>query len=82
VEPVFNKVEGTGGAPNVVGILQIANTIQTRFGIEPAWTAQPGDRFAYVAGCDRGNAIVELFLGLGRQFERWSSFHSSSWFLP
>lgn len=53
IEPAFNRVAGTGAGENVRGIHQLVNIIQNQFGLEPVWTAQPGETFAYVAGDPR-----------------------------
>lgn len=61
IEPVFNRVAGTGGAENVVGVRQAVNGIQAELGIEPAWTAQPNEVFSYVTGDPRNELLDNLF---------------------
>jgi hypothetical protein len=61
IEPVFNRVAGTGGAENVVGVRQAVNGIQTELGIQPAWQAQPGEVFSYVSGDPRKIELDNFF---------------------
>ena len=60
IEPVFNRGEGTGPAENAVGVRQAVNGIQAELGIEPAWTAQPGEVFSYVTGDPRKPELDDL----------------------
>lgn len=61
MEPVFNRVAGLGGAENVVGVRQAVNGAQDELGIEPAWTAQPGEVFSYVSGDPRKMELDDFF---------------------
>jgi len=61
IEPVFNLVPGTGGAENVVGVRQAVNGTQAELGLEPAWTAEPGDVFSYVSGDPRKMELDDFF---------------------
>lgn len=61
IEPVFNRVEGIGGAENVVGVRQAVNGIQASLGLEPLWTAQPDEVFSYVTGDPRNPELDHLF---------------------
>ena len=61
IEPVFNRVAGTGPAENGVGVRAIVNLFQTNLGISPLWTAQPGEVYSYVSGDPRKADLDELF---------------------
>ncbi|MCA9112944.1 MAG: PEP-CTERM sorting domain-containing protein, partial [Planctomycetaceae bacterium] len=69
IEPVFNRVEGQGGADNVVGVRQAVNGIQSQLGIEPLWTAEPNEVFSYVTGDPRNPELDHLFFYNDTQYE-------------
>ncbi|MCA9218263.1 MAG: hypothetical protein KDB27_34580 [Planctomycetales bacterium] len=61
IEPVFNRVDGTGGAENGVGVRQAVNGVQASLGLEPLWTAAPNEIFTYVAGDPRKFELDHFF---------------------
>lgn len=60
IEPVFNRIAGTGPGEASVGVRQIVNGEQTRLGLEPLWTGLPGEIFSYVSGDPRNEGLDNL----------------------
>lgn len=60
IEPVFNRISGTGAGEASVGVRQAVNGEQTHLGLEPLWTALPGEVFSYVSGDPRKLALDGL----------------------
>lgn len=59
IEPVFNR--GPADAEIAVGVRQAVNGIQASLGLEPLWTALPGEVFSYVTGDPRNLELDHLF---------------------
>lgn len=60
IEPVFNRIDGTGSGEASVGTRFIVNHEQERLGLGPLWTAIPGEVFSYVSGDPRNPGLDGL----------------------
>ncbi|MCA9201133.1 MAG: hypothetical protein KDA87_26515 [Planctomycetales bacterium] len=60
IEPVFNRIEGTGPGEASVGTRFIVNHEQERLGLGPLWTAIPNEIFSYVSGDPRNPGLDGL----------------------
>ncbi len=60
IEPVFNRIEGTGPGEASVGVRQAVNGVQTELGLHPFWTALPNEIFSYVSGDPRNEGLDNL----------------------
>ena len=60
IEPVFNRIDGTGPGEASVGVRQAVNGVQTEHGLRPFWTALPNEIFSYVSGDPRNEGLDNL----------------------